>query len=153
MVVVLHASFLNPTPRMYFMRQTKDTERFSPSFLTIWSLCAELRVACVCARVCLCVSECEATWGISPSTPICASSCLSFPLWLPLPHTVCVLRAHSQCAHRAGLRRKINHSRWLLWNLITLIICTSRPNSPLLSPGKPLLFTAQPLRSHMFICI
>ncbi len=115
--------------------------------------------SCMCVLACVCVCECEVTWGISLSTQICASSCLSFPLWRPLPHTVCMcvcvcvcVSVYSPCAHGDRLRCEINHSRWLLWNLITLIICTSLPDSPLLSPGKPRLFMAQPLCS-LFNCI
>lgn len=80
-----------------------------------------------------------------PAVCMCMSGCVCVGV------SVCAC-VYSQCAHSAGLRRKINHSRWLLWNLITLIICTSLPAFPLLSPGRLLLLTAQPLCS-LFICI
>lgn len=77
---------------------------------------------------------------------------LAFHFLCGSPFPILCMCMSSPCAHRAGLRYKINHSRWLLWNLITLIICTSLPHSSLVSPGKPVLFMAQPL-CFLLICI
>lgn len=88
---MFHTSFINPGPESEFMRQKRQAESSSKSFLSIWFLCASLCVAFVC----MCV--CEATSGISRCTQICASSCLSFPLLLSPPYTECVSVCASVC--------------------------------------------------------
>lgn len=115
------------------MRQKKETETCSRVVQRY-----KLHVCmCVCMLVGVCwcgLCGCEVTSGNFLSTQICASPCLAFPLWLLLSRSgyarefVCIYS--QRCTHSTGLKHKINHHRWRLWNLITLIICTGLSDSP-----------------------
>lgn len=56
-------------------------------------------------------------------------SCFAVQVWFGDSDRHVCMCVCVESLHSAGLRRNINHRRWLLWNLITLIICTSRLDS------------------------
>lgn len=82
----------------------------------------------VSVLVCVCISVPVWVWSdwrdISIYPDLCFSLLFISSVAPVLTHTFCV------CVCVAGLRHNINQRRWLLWNLITLIICTGRPDSP-----------------------